>query len=93
MSEVIISAEKYIRLKTALGYFMNAEAYRSTFPDNDEDAAQLRKSATWNEITGRNFLTDKDQFECSEAMKKHVSEQPEFKKTMDDLATKLSKQP
>ncbi len=74
----IVRAREH-ELMVALGYFLNAQAYADTFPDDAEDATQLRKDATRNMLTARALLSERDQFECGERMKAHVTAQPEWK--------------
>lgn len=41
------------QLRRALGCHMQADAYRETLPDSEEDAAGLRKSETWWRLMAR----------------------------------------
>lgn len=82
--------EERDRLRIALGYFLNGEAYASTFPDNDMDADNLRKCATENRLIASRILTSKDQAESSEAMKRHAADQPRFKAQMAAILKRLS---
>lgn len=66
-------------LMVALGYYLNADAYSDTFPDDAADAAQLWKDATRTRLTARALLSERDQFECGERMKAYITAQPEWK--------------
>jgi len=57
------------KLKSALGYHINADSYASTFPDDEQDEASLRKQETWNRFTARTLIDEKLESECVEKMK------------------------
>ena len=69
-----------LALKIALGYHINADAYRDTFPDNEADAKQLSRSETWHRLKARSMISDRLAAECGDAMKAHASaEMPPLK--------------
>lgn len=57
------------KLKEAFGMFLNGMAYYETFPDNEEDAAQLRKAATYNFLRARNHISDELSELCNQCCK------------------------
>ena len=71
------AADKIERLREALGAHIQADAYRDTFPDDDEDAAYLRKQETWWRLAARNWLSDSLADECAFAAKKRALMLPE----------------
>lgn len=68
------------KMAEALGMFLNGMAYYETFPDNEEDAKQLRKSATYNFLRARNHLPDAIADKCSMACKRVYTEEYEASK-------------
>lgn len=58
-------AEENLRLRQALGAHIQADAYRDDVPDNDQDAAHLRKQETWWRLTARGWLTEDDTRSCA----------------------------
>lgn len=59
------------KLRAAYGCHIQADAYWGTFPDNEEDAAQLRKSATRWRLTAREVVAEGSELHdaCAEAAK------------------------
>lgn len=60
-------------LKIAMGMHINADAYSSTFPDNNEDAKYLKKSETYLRLSARNLLPEDFAWECHEAYKAYAA--------------------
>jgi len=69
-------------LKSALGYHINADAYRDSFPDDEADAASLKKQETWNRLTARSLLTEDMEEDCNRFMKDHAMSQPDMVETV-----------
>ncbi len=57
------------RLRICVGLHVNADAYADTFPEDAEDAAQLRKSETWHRLSARSVLLERDKDVCNQAAK------------------------
>lgn len=57
------------KLKIAYGCHVQADAYRDTFPDNEEDAKYLRKQETWWRLTARAKAGEALESECADAAK------------------------
>lgn len=73
------------KLKEAFGMFLNGMAYYETFPDNEEDAKQLRKSATYNFLRARNHISEELEDICSASCKAVYVEEYERAATGKDL--------
>lgn len=69
-------------LKSALGCHFEADAYRDTFPDNEDDKKYLRKQETFWRIIGRNLVSYKLKQECCEAAKKVSIKTPTEREVM-----------
>lgn len=67
------AATEINRLRAALGAHIQADAYRDTFPDNEEDGKHLRKQETWWRLTARSWLSDFETNKCAEEAKAKAS--------------------
>lgn len=74
-----------MRIAEALGAHLIADAYRDTFPDNEQDAKYLRKQETFWRLTARAWLSDADAERCHAKAKERMSESPEFKAQLDRI--------
>ena len=70
-------------LKVAMGMHINADAYSSTFPDNDEDSKYLKKSETYLRLSARNLLPEDFSWECHEAYKAYAA--PEILQKLKEI--------
>ena len=86
-------AAENARLRTIVGLHINADAYRDTFPDDDEDAKQLRESETWHRLQARSLLTDQDESNCEEAAKNWLRERPEFQASIEAARKAMEREP
>lgn len=75
-----IMQEQNLRLRQALGAHLQADAYRDTFPDNAEDAKQLRKSETMWRLTARGWLTEADESASLQAAKQRAINESDIPK-------------
>ncbi len=75
------------KLLEAFGMFLNGMAYYTTFPDNDEDAKQLSKSATREFMRAERHISEELKSACRDAHKKLITK--EFKPQMDKLMEEL----
>lgn len=82
-----------LRIAEALGAHLIADAYRDTFPDNEQDAKHLRKQETFWRLTARAWLLDADAERCHEKAKQRMANSPEFKMHMDKLRAGLGAKP
>lgn len=62
-------------LMEAFGMFLNGMAYYETVPENEEDAKQLSKSATYNFLRARNHIGEMVSSLCSMACKEVYTEE------------------
>ena len=60
------------RLREAVGAHIQADAYRDSFPDDDDDAAYLSKGETNWRLTARAWLDEATLDQCAQAAKKRV---------------------
>jgi hypothetical protein len=60
MSEKSILLSEVMRLRAALGCHIQADAYRDSFPDDEQDAACNRKSETWWRLMARCVVPQDD---------------------------------
>jgi len=63
------------RLQLCVGYHQNADAYRSEFPDNEEDAKYLRRNETENRLITRTFINEEIEKKCNEAWQSHTAKE------------------
>ena len=61
-------------LMKAVGAHIQADAYRDTFPDDEKDAAFLRKQETWWRLTARSWLGDELANACAQKAKDEVAD-------------------
>lgn len=80
-----------LRIKEALGAHLIADGYRDAFPDDEHDAAYLRKQETFWRLTARAWLCDVDATLCRDKAKTRMADSPEFKKQIDAIRAKLAK--
>lgn len=72
------------RLELIVGLYRNADAYADTFPDDEVDAKQLRKSETWHRLAARSHIDDPLDDACQQAAKQWMLNLP-------DVQTALAK--
>lgn len=70
---VLVPKEDNAALKIALYHHINADAYASTFPDDESDSKALKKQETWNRLQARTFISDSLEEECSQEFKQHYT--------------------
>ena len=83
---------RILRIKEALGAHLQADAYRDTFPDNEADAAYLRKQETYWRLKARQWLSSADERECLDRAKDRVASEPEHKAMIDKARASLASQ-
>lgn len=88
MEEVMSLVERVLR--EALGAHIQADAYRDSMPDSDEDARFLRKQETWWRLTARSWLDEALASECAEAAKRRVIASPEHQAIVKAALARLS---
>lgn len=74
-----------LRIMEALGAHIIADSYRDTYPDNEQDAAYLRKQETFWRLTARAWLCDTDTEKCHQKAKQRMAESPEFRARLDAI--------
>lgn len=81
------------RLRGAMGAHIQADAYRDAFPDDEQDAAYLRKQETWWRLTGRSWLDEDTASACARAAKERVAASPEHQALIAGLRAAHSQEP
>lgn len=79
-----------LRIMEALGAHIIADSYRDTVPDDDHDAAYLRKQETFWRMTARAWLCDADSEKCHAKAKHRMADSPEFKAQLEAIRAKLA---
>jgi hypothetical protein len=72
----------------ALGAHIQADAYRSSFPDNDADAEYLRKQETWWRLMARQWLLPQISEDAAHAAKIKVANSPAFQREIHAITAK-----
>ena len=80
-----------ITMRQALGAHIMADAYRDTFPDNDEDAAYLRKQETFLRLKARQWLSEAEAARCSALAKTRLADEPPMRDALNRAREALSK--
>ena len=77
-------------ISAALGAHIQADAYRSTFPDNDADAQYLKKQETWWRLMAHQWLPSNLSSDCANVAKLKVADSPAFKREIHAITEKLA---
>mgnify|MGYP001271641747 CR=1 FL=1 len=79
-----------LRIMEALGAHIIADSYRDTFPDDEQDAAYLRKQETFWRLTARAWLCDGDSEKCHTKAKQRMKASPEFQAQLEKIRSRLA---
>ena len=64
-----------ITLRQAIGAHIQADAYRDTFPDSEDDAKYLRRQETWWRLKARQWLSEAESARCAAAAKYRAADE------------------
>ncbi len=78
-----------LRIKEALGAHIIADAYRDTFPDDDQDAKYLRKMETYWRLKAKSWLSVNDADLCHAKARDRALDEPEHKAMVERMKSKL----
>ena len=71
-----------MQLREALGAHIQADAYRDSFPDDEEDARYLRKQEAFWRLAARSWIDERLSGECAQVAKERYVQSPEFQAKM-----------
>ena len=86
-------AQRDVQIRAALGAHVEADAYRDSIPEDDQDAALLRQQETWWRLTARSWLDEDTASACARAAKERVAASPEHQAVIAGLRAALSQEP
>lgn len=78
-----------LRIKEALGAHIMADAYRDTFPDDEQDEKYLRKQETYWRLKARQWMTTNDAELCHQKAKARAANEPEHRALVERIKAKL----